>query len=797
MVRERLLNGVQVTQTGHQGIVEVPKVIGGVYPGAYRNLLATETSGTKAEPCIPVGSMDSRCWTGWKNLSESTGLNGYATNIRTEATGAKQLNLPLATQGAQPIDLIRRPVVNSNEDTANPPVFGQRFFAQASLRILLSDRPEDITNLPTVTGPPIALTRAALLGAGWVEANGRVLGTSTGENNTEPGVMTRVSAIDVPTGTLTFQTSTNGGGAWAAATAAQLTWLKWTQITVNGTPVVCTGMNATNLTGCGAHVAFANNAFVDITSAAPEPGPGGFWNDVAQVNNNVLANAATIPIKNFAIAGKFVATRVFFVGEDPVTCTGFTATTLTGCTWSAAAGPPAINDPVYQGATTPHDTPFLHGYIKIEKQTNANVWTDVTMEILNLGFNGPNQEGGICADPTPDAVIRLQRLRDSGSAACSHANSNDWHDYWPLTLYDAREGSTRNIATTDGMRAGGVFSYVAFDVNNYRRWVTGQVAGTGNDSLNNNGFIIYFSDRRGNHDPLAPNQAETGEFGYEDSINPVNQAWAKDNLLNAGEDFNENGTLQVYGETPWNGVVAGVNYVPVGAIAPFEGSTLNSGPWGTVPRLRSGRGRQARPVLFRRALKVINGGMVGAVNNIPAAGFTVTAENPIYVQGNFNATSTSVQAEPNVPTAIIADSITLLSNAFTDAMTMRAPNDMTNRNATETGYRFAMITGKSVPFGHPGWGVMEWGSDGGVHNFMKMLEDWSGQNLRYRGSMVSLYFSRQAIGPYRADNNVYSPPTRGYNFDTDFLTPALLPPGTPMFRDINTLKFRQILRPNQ
>ena len=38
---------------------------------------------------------------------------------------------------------------------------------------------------------------------------------------------------------------------------------------------------------------------------------------------------------------------------------------------------------------------------------------------------------------------------------------------------------------------------------------------------------------------------------------------------------------------------------------------------------------------------------------------------------------------------------------------------------------------------------------------------------------------------------------RDYNFDTDFLTPSLLPPGTPMFRDINTLTFRQLLRPNQ
>ena len=39
--------------------------------------------------------------------------------------------------------------------------------------------------------------------------------------------------------------------------------------------------------------------------------------------------------------------------------------------------------------------------------------------------------------------------------------------------------------------------------------------------------------------------------------------------------------------------------------------------------------------------------------------------------------------------------------------------------------------------------------------------------------------------------------TRGYSFDVEFLTPSLLPPRTPMFRDINTLTFRQILRPTQ
>ena len=40
------------------------------------------------------------------------------------------------------------------------------------------------------------------------------------------------------------------------------------------------------------------------------------------------------------------------------------------------------------------------------------------------------------------------------------------------------------------------------------------------------------------------------------------------------------------------------------------------------------------------------------------------------------------------------------------------------------------------------------------------------------------------------------PPTRGYAFDSDFLTPSLLPPRTPMFRDTNTIGFTEYLLPN-
>ncbi len=39
-------------------------------------------------------------------------------------------------------------------------------------------------------------------------------------------------------------------------------------------------------------------------------------------------------------------------------------------------------------------------------------------------------------------------------------------------------------------------------------------------------------------------------------------------------------------------------------------------------------------------------------------------------------------------------------------------------------------------------------------------------------------------------------PTRAYAFDTDFLDLDKLPPGTPRFRDVVNLGFRQILTPD-
>jgi hypothetical protein len=55
----------------------------------------------------------------------------------------------------------------------------------------------------------------------------------------------------------------------------------------------------------------------------------------------------------------------------------------------------------------------------------------------------------------------------------------------------------------------------------------------------------------------------------------------------------------------------------------------------------------------------------------------------------------------------------------------------------------------------------------------------------------------QAVGTYKCCATVYGALTRNYAFDTDFLTPALLPPNTPMFRDMNAVGFSRDLRPGK
>jgi hypothetical protein len=309
-------------------------------------------------------------------------------------------------------------------------------------------------------------------------------------------------------------------------------------------------------------------------------------------------------------------------------------------------------------------------------------------------------------------------------------------------------------------------------VDNLRRWFEGDIGASGGDALNVTGYTVYFSDRRGNRNLAGE---ETGDFGFEDFVNPGTADGAPNGALDAGEDLNANGQLDVYGGTP---VAAGLNWT--GALA---APTL----WSTVtPNVA-----QSNPArFFRRALKLVN----GRQGNIITPGLSVASENPVYVQGDYNANAGF--GNPHAACSIVADAVTLLSNNWSDRSSFTNPHNAGARNASETWFRMAVITGKGRAFPRPNVGgpPLNFGSDGGAHNFLRYLEDWDNITAHYRGSLASLYYNRQGVGVFKDGSNTYNPPNRDFRFDVDFLQPTLLPPRTPMFRDVNTLGFSRILR---
>jgi PilX N-terminal len=509
----------------------------------------------------------------------------------------------------------------------------------------------------------------------------------------------------------------------------------------------------------------------------------------------------------------------------------------------------------YNGYWEKAGYPIITGCLKIEIQNNTAGWTDVTAKILSLGYIGrninptynttyvspklaplPGAEIGAqgpttntyvtgaitCADPSPSAIIRLARLRDNPSyntAAnpCGNVAAGTTvaaTDVWPNVLFDAREGILRpSAAAGNYLTASGVMNYVELDVKNLAAWLSANQSGL---NLNNNttGFTVYFSDRRGEQkDPNAAS-VRTGSYGYNDIVNPSSQASGCPNTtLDSGEDLEGDGTLRTYGgiETPpapitptsymlanlWN--TTGSGYMSVSGTVIMHGdSNCSSNP--NRPDVGYNDSREARvnpPLFFRRALKIVDGQVLnlGTSCGTVACGLTIAAENPVYMQGDYNAPPDGSWSGSSVAAAVAGDAFTILSDNWNDVNSFDSPYATTYRTGVQTAIRAAVIAGKGIPFPEIN-NVQDFGTDGGVHNFLRYLEGW-GSTLHYQGSLVSFFYNRQAVGTYKS-SVVYGAPTRDYNFDTNFtLGPQYLPPNTPTLRSVNTTGFSQQLMPSQ
>jgi len=520
-------------------------------------------------------------------------------------------------------------------------------------------------------------------------------------------------------------------------------------------------------------------------------------------------------------------------------------------------------------------SPMTGPWIRIEYLNAAGSWVGVTQEWLNFGFSRlfnapPTTPAANAVDP--NAIIILQQLRPTLGAASAHGSGTQ-NNFYPINLYDAREGEMRDNAvpnvtsgnnTYSSCSVNGLMNAVELDVGNLARWLNGTTPGSG--TLVNygaeNGYVLYFSDHRGMlKDPNPSNGGQTpggstvysGESGLEDVINATQPltSTTQDGVLEPAtyytyspEDADQNGFLDNWGEKNL-GYGFGINtntspmnsYVRVSVSGAGTAASVDCGSYNTsTSALLSGNTDQIGMANMvsgaRHVLKLVDGGMSGAgVSYLPVksaasgctqsaanptgcGGFTVASENPVYVQGNYNSSSADpFWASANNPTptqtphsaaSIVADSVMLLSNQWGDMNSLIYPTTPSSRNPTAPGYyRMAVAGGKGVPFPIPTWTNVadDFGTDGGMHNFLRALENWgvssSTVQLWYDGSMVSMYYAEYNTGTYKYGPafDVYTPPPRKFYFDTLFLNPSNLPPATTVFQEVDNLSYHQNFTP--
>lgn len=204
-------------------------------------------------------------------------------------------------------------------------------------------------------------------------------------------------------------------------------------------------------------------------------------------------------------------------------------------------------------------------------------------------------------------------------------------------------------------------------------------------------------------------------------------------------------------------------------------------------------------------LKIVNASALGRP-------FTLSTNLPIYVQGNYNS---DVNWQPS---ALIGDAFTWLSPGFSTAGILNRPAGagVTTGGVTRWNYAavaatanttiyaailaghgatpYDWVTPGATPLGcnFTGAGSQSYFYGGGLENFPRFLENWSGVTAFYRGSLVSIAYAQKATNFCGWSGYYYNAPTRNWAFDTRFQDPANLPPGTPVVGSVVQTAYRPV-----
>lgn len=868
VIRTQLANGWNAS-TNYNGTVDVPTANNGcststtncttfATPAASSPYGDGSVMGAGSSSAQATGTYNASNWNPFSKGTNYLVINGNYGSSTTPGTGAKKLSMPFVNGKAQPFEIIRRPA--SSDSTA---LSQSREYNMAQIRVLLSDNPVDLpggasdtnnirlanvspyqygvpTSYPTsgtwkvsaptggnsystyfataqngyrpdtstCVGGPCPSTACqdstktytyTCLAADWPLAPDTLPSAVASQTNLSPANLPLIYqdpttsdtpttfALCPPTGPLSGRSAVptiptanippgcpaNGTAPtapyMATMTAPTQTWNLidgWLRVEYKDA-----GGAWHPVTGEWLQLGFARDLNPPTTNALGNGEPGGFSNDI---NPNAILLLQQPADRN---------------GDGAITATGIapvcTAQSRGVCTAWTNALPPDVQ----------LDQASASYFLGLNASTGSPVST-TTYTTPAIGQTATNQS----------------------------VTMNNWY---PINFYDAREGEARDVdAGANSCTTMGMMNAVEIDVGNLQLWLQGKIgtSGTNVDYVAQNGYVLYFSDRRGMlYNPNAGN-IRTGDAGLEDVVNSASASGTPDGALEpvpsgrslSPEDVNQNGYLDNWGTGnlglgQWNGSLN----LATNLFTKTAGGSQNAQIYGATPdnpyspRINScmSTARKNWVSGARHVLRLVD----GSLGNLPVSptgtlsdpgGLTVASENPVYILGDYNSNSndttwaaTPVDVSGHASAAVIADAVTLLSNSWLDRLSMLNDVDSPgNRNATTTYYRVAIAGGKNINFPQPTWAgaPQDFGTDGGVHNFLRYLENWGNATLNYKGSIVSLYYSTYNTGVYKCCTDVYSPPTRNYVFDSDFTTPSGLPPGTPMFRDVETLSYRQL-----
>ncbi len=167
-------------------------------------------------------------------------------------------------------------------------------------------------------------------------------------------------------------------------------------------------------------------------------------------------------------------------------------------------------------------------------------------------------------------------------------------------------------------------------------------------------------------------------------------------------------------------------------------------------------------------VRLVNGGV------LPPQGLTVATSSPLYIWGDYNApvaAKGTTNTTSTLPAGIAADAITVLSTAWSDANSSKL---LAFRLAGDTTVNAAFLAGIVA--------TTSASDSGGVENFPRFLEDWTGHTLTYNGSMVCMFYSSIATGLWLgigSTYDIYNPPNRNWAWDQNYQYRDKLPPATP------------------